>query len=174
MKVLLPLLFLLMSLNSNAFTETKICKITSDVDGQVTEMYLQTNNANEAEAVRVDREVFTVADVLRGVTVVRMEGHDVVKLKAQAFDVSQGGTTVINYLYNGLTGTRRTMDLKLVNVDGVWMMKTPEGQRVNRLHVVAKRIFGQVVGISYIRPSFSRIRHYEDYDYSDDACFVYY
>ena len=123
--------------------------IVSDDSGKFTEMRkIQTSSAKKVLA----DETFNVSALNKGATVLVRKGRDVVKIKFSSnFDPMYGGTFQFDYLYNGVSGSRKQIELDLRKNGARW--EVTRGNRVaKKLNVIAKRaaIVGPI-GIEEIR-----------------------
>lgn len=159
--------FLALSLSLNALAvETKICVITSDIDSEVTDMFIETNSRGDLDSVRLYKTMGTevVSDethpvervIEEGIVAARREGRDVVKMKAPGYDFAKGGIIGVDYLFNGIKGTRKIYNLKLTRVGSSYALTTVEGAKVNRIMFVGNRapLIGKLIGIREVKASF--------------------
>lgn len=97
----------------------------------------------------VDSEVFDV-DGPTEFVLYNTEGRDVINLVADNFANHQGGDVTLDFLYNGITGSRGTLDLDLSRNGDSWEL-TSKGKTVKNLHIVKnKKFMVGVIGIKYI------------------------
>lgn len=145
--------------------ETKLGIITSDIDRNETHFYVITSAAEEVEALRVEtylpsgqvseNDIYPIEEVInRGVILEERNGYQAVILKAADFSVTLGGSLELNYLYNGISGSRRKLMMELLPVGGEFALYR-DGLPVNRLFLKGNysRFFG-LIGILDIRTSF--------------------
>lgn len=166
MRSLMLVVGLLFSFNLFA-EELKLAVITSDIDQEIRDFYLITNDKNEVDSVRyvaylpsgqILEDVTVPAErvIQEGTVVVERDGRDAVRLEADAnFDVAQGGYFQLNYLYSGVTGTRRVHRLMVKKVGDMWFLKDLKDQPVNRILVLGNwnRVLG-LIGIREIQTSY--------------------
>jgi hypothetical protein len=163
MKLLtIALLFLALCLNAFA-EESKICVITSDIDAEQTDMLIDVDAAGALDTIRLyktmDKKVVSdeshpVERVMDdGIVASARQGRDIVILKTKNFNPENGGIVVMDFLYNGVTGNRKTYSMKMNKVNGKFVVTTMEGARINRLVFIGNRVLGQMVGIKEIRAS---------------------
>lgn len=161
---LLTFAFLILTVCFNSFAEeSKICVITSDIDSEQTEMLIDLDAAGALDTIRLyktmDKKVISdeshpVQRVMEeGVVASERQGRDIVILKTKNFNPETGGIVVMDFLYNGISGNRRTYSMKMNKVNGKFVVTTMEGVRINRLVFIGNRVLGQVVGIKEIRAS---------------------
>ena len=163
MKLLsITLLTLALSLSAMA-EESKICVITSDIDSEQTDMLIDVDAAGTLDTIRlyktmdkrvVSDESHPVERVMEeGIVASERQGRDIVILKTKNFNPEVGGIVVMDFLLNGVTGNRKTFQIKMTKVNGKFVVTTMEGTRVNRLVFIGNKVLGQVVGIKEIRAS---------------------
>jgi len=156
-----------LTLTLSAFAvETKICLITTDIDSEQTELLIDTNSNGDLDTIRLYKTMdgkvisddFHPAEraIIDGIVASERDGRQVVILKTKVFTATEGGVLALNYLYNGINGTRREFNLKLTKVNGKFVLSTPEGAKVNRLLFVGNRaaIINKFIGIKEIKASY--------------------
>lgn len=160
--LIISLLSLVLSLNAFA-EESKICVITSDIDSEQTDMLIDVDSTGELDTIRLyktmDKRVVSdeshplerVMD--EGIVASARQGKDIVILKTKNFDPDDGGIVVMDFLVNGVTGTRKNFQIKMVKQNGKFIVTTMEGARINRLVFIGNRILSKVVGVKEIRAS---------------------
>lgn len=157
---------LLMAFSLQVFAaEIRMAVITSEFDKNYTNYFIETNSSNQIVGMRyvtimpnggIFEDISVTAEQVLsdGAVIVERNGHMVVKLELENFSVIKGGTVILNYLYNGATGTRqiKKLSLQLINNEFVLFDKT---KKVNQLFLVANRlrVLG-IVGVREIQSSF--------------------
>lgn len=147
--------------------ELKMAVITSEFDDDMTVFYLVVNDANIIDSIRwikykpngqVIRDATAPATqvIQEGVVLEERNGLEAVRLEVENFNVENGGTIRLNYLFSGVTGARKIQRLLLKKIEDNFKLSDLSGQRVNRLFLVANwsRIFG-IIGIKEILTSWS-------------------
>jgi hypothetical protein len=165
MKGLMFLLFCLLSF-SVAAKEIRLAVITSDTDDETTIFDLHTTSRGEIEGLRLIRsaksgqikqdETFNYEEVVNdGALLQERDGHEVIKLFTDKFSRENGGIVRVNYLVNGLRGTRREVRLMLQKKGGVFGLYELNGAPVNRMLVKGNyvRLLG-LVGVADIVMSY--------------------
>lgn len=143
----------------------KLATITSDIDRDVTEYYIETDSNNKIESMRYvtimpnggiyrDETIPVETIITDGIVIVEQGGLDAVKLEVENFNVNKGGVVKLNYLYNGITGVRQIKRLLLNIPSEKFELADIQGQRVNRMFFKANRTIVGVVGVKYIETSF--------------------
>lgn len=157
---------LLSATTLTSFAETlKLADITSEIDKNVTEFYVETNNENSIESLRyvtilpnggIYEDVTVPAEeVLRdGAVIVERSGYDVVKVETENFSLNEGGVIKMNYLYNALTGSRSIKKIR-VKKSPKFELYDSANNRINKMFVKANysRIFG-IIGVRDIETSY--------------------
>lgn len=145
--------------------EINLATITSDSDKDVTEFNLILDNVNSIDSFKLKTttpegqiekdDTYPVETVLdTGVTLLEKQGRAILKLKSGGFTAAKGGTIILDFLYNGARGTRKSMKLNLVKTAKGFALQTLEGKPASKLFIVAHRvpILG-TVGVSRIQAS---------------------
>ena len=100
----------------------------------------------------IKREVLNPLDLKtkNGVILEKRDGHNVLNLKSDNFDYDRGGRIIIDTLYSGVSGDRKSYDLELAKDKTGW--KLFKGQKaVSKFHVkVNKVIIVGAIGIKTI------------------------
>jgi hypothetical protein len=147
--------------------ELRICVITSDIDSEKTEMFIDFSANGDIDSIRlfktveggkvVSNDTHPVERVVEdGIVASERQNRDIVILKTDKdFSPSQGGIIVMDYLYNGIKNVRKAYKLKMTKTGTTIELSTLEGQKVNRLMFKGNRapVVG-VIGIKEIIPEF--------------------
>lgn len=141
-------------------TEIDLVKITAQNDPLPSYMYIVTNENSDivefgkkdldAKGRIINKLVFPPDINDYGVVLKKKKGKNIVLMTGHNLGPIYGGGLEVNYLYNGITGTRRVFDMELVRSGNKWSVEV-EGIEVNHLHFKLhwKRFFG-VVGIKRV------------------------
>ena len=138
----------------------------------LTELYVQDNKRYQSEmGILVDPENFSLIEILRldrnknvtdsfpvnnvnrGITLMRMEGKDIIKIKGHGLDMQSGGTFDLIYLNNGINDRYKAirLDLRRENfVSNSWGLYTQNGTRIHSMYFTLNKIFGRTIGIKEI------------------------
>ena len=166
MKFSFIFLFLIMTVCAHAEV-FKLAEITSEFDKDVMDFYVETDDQNKIDSIRYittrpDGSIFEDVSVpaerviAEGVVIVERDGYAAVRLEVENFSIQSGGIVKLNYLYNGITGTRHVKRLYL-NWDNEQLRLFDLGNLpVNRMYFKANhsRVFG-IIGIREIMTSFA-------------------
>lgn len=160
---LLALSLMFLAFNALA-VESMICVITTDVDAEKTEFFIDTDHNGNLDRIRllktmnsnlVSDEDYPVEAIINvDLVASKREGRDVVVLKAKNFNTTAGGTVTLSILQNAIKNTRLNYNMKLAKVNGKFVLSGPQGQLVNRLHLIGNRVLGQVIGLKEVKASY--------------------
>ncbi len=154
-------LIVLMSLSFLAQAkEYKLAVITSEFDKNVTDFYLITSEANVIESVRyktilenggIKEDTTIPAELVieEGAVIEEREGREAVRLELEDFSVKTGGTVKLNFLYNGITGSRSYKKMKLKFEKTKFVLNDLEGNLVTKIFLRANR--NRLVGVVGVR-----------------------
>ena len=149
--------------------EIKMAVISSDIDKELRDFYLVTNSRNEIDSIRYvtylptgqildDTTVPAERVIQDGVVIVERDGRDAVRLQTDSgFTVQNGGGIILNYLFSGVTGTRRLHRLVVKRVDSMYFLKNTNDAPVNRILVLGN--WNRVLGLIGIRDIQSSYKH---------------
>lgn len=163
MKILAAFLTLFI-LNAHA-AEFTLATITSNIDKDQTVFYLETNSEGAVDSMRYvtttesgqisDDTYFTLEEVLDGgVVIEERAGHEAVRLHLKNFDAQTGGTVILNYLYNGVTSSRKELHLKLVRDGERFFLTNAKDELVDCIYLQGNWI--RIVGLVGIRNILAR------------------
>lgn len=158
MKNLLLITLLFNSILSFATTDIEIVKITNDEDAMVTKFYATVNEHNEitnffgkkfSQKEVVERTDFGNDISAEGIVMREKGEHKILILKGDNLHAAYGGTIIIDYLYNGLTGSRGTFEMNLEFVDGAWSLSRFE-TKFKHIHLHSNKKFWKTIGIKSV------------------------
>lgn len=164
MKYFFQTLLFALLFNLNAFAvEQKVVTITSDIEKYKTEFFLEIKEDGSIDSMRFistypNGQIFedythTSENVIDdGVVIVERSGRKVLKLLVENFTVVEGGGVKLDYLFNGLEGTRRNLKIKLLKVNDKFTLTNIDGKPIKSISIIGNRtvILG-VIGIREIR-----------------------
>lgn len=161
------LIFIIISISANAM-EGVLCSVTSDVDSEVLKFVYDineiTNEINhlykdrELNGNKISREEMNIDQLNNdGIILSQKSGQIVVRMYGRNFDVKQGGILVLDYLYSGIGGERRELEMNVnwAQAFNEMMLFKPLlfiGQKqVSNLQFIANRskVWG-IIGIHHI------------------------
>ncbi len=161
------LLILLVATNNLSATETELVTITNDSDSDSSKIildvdpetceikkiiqknFLSTKKSSGAETK--EWEVETLLDD-SGLVLKEASGRDVIALKSNNISSVDGGSLTLNYLYSGLSGEEKQIDLDIEKTEEEkWTLMDTSGKEIHSMHfVVNKKRFLGAVGIKEI------------------------
>lgn len=129
--------------------ETFIVKATNDEDEDITHLYLILDENKDIQQFRVktfsgattiEDDVYGVDKGETGIVLENLKGRDIVTLFSSNFSAHQGGDITLRYLFNGLTGSVRELELDLARNGDEWVLNI-NGQRATHLHFQSNKKF---------------------------------
>lgn len=91
-------------------------------------------------------------NLVRGeVLLARAEGRDAVFLSCIGCTMARGGNLKLRYLYDGIFMTYKNFEMRFARRGKTWELQTSKGEKIHRLTLVSRTIFGRVVGIGEIQ-----------------------
>ncbi len=135
---------------------TLMATISSNYDSRVSQLWLlqdQYGQATGLQKVEINtREVktFSVRDLPAGITLKEKDGYRVFVLRSTEFDPGRGGRMYLDYLKNGVTGSRDETEIEAQVGHQGWQL-LHEGRAFKRMYVIAKKVLGKVVGVKEVQ-----------------------
>ena len=139
------ILTLALCLSADLFArEIKLATITGNIDTDTSTFLVEIDDSGKLHTVRfktVTKEgritqdnTFAAETVIdEGVVLLQRNNRNVLKLETEApFSLESGGTVKLSYLYNGATGSWKTLKVSLVKPDGEFQIMTLKGEKVTR------------------------------------------
>ncbi len=148
-KTLLIMLLLSGSVYAGDF---KMADITNEEDSEMTRFILNTDAANE-EIVGFTYKTFSASGKLlktekkspdgvfseTGIIIEERSGRVVVAFKSDNFATHNGGNIIVDTLYNGATGKRKSYDFELNRAGSGWELLY-NGKQVSTIHLKSKKV----------------------------------
>jgi len=137
--------------------EVPITQIISEPENGLIHNLILLINADQsiAQVIRrssINEQRIEPQELFTGeVVLARASSRDAVKMSCPQCTVTAGGAIVVRYLYNGITGSYNSLNLKLVKTAEGWFLHTEGGVKVNTLRLIERKVFGQTIGIEDIR-----------------------
>ncbi len=153
---------LLLSSFSAAALERELVTITSNVNDKTTTFYLEVKEDGAIDSMRfvsrlpnggISEDVTVSLEEVEadGAVLFRQSGRDIVRLNVSEFDPYKGGNIKLDYLYNGVLGTRRFMRLQLLQgADGLHQLTHNERGVVTHMKLMGNWTAFGLVGIRQI------------------------
>lgn len=162
MKKIFILFVFLLSSSLMAASEQLILTVTSDGMEGTLQLKVINNDFDEAVGLALYqkedpdyREEFNSSDLDKGLVVLAMKSHEVVRLQSDNFDSTRGGTITLDYLENGITGRRSQVQFEVLHDGQKWGILHKRAS-VKAMFMEAKKIiFGKVIGIEKIHMDIS-------------------
>lgn len=157
-KTYLTLLIALSLLSSIVFasnnSEQRFLTTTIQGEKRVIELILVLNESLDITAIKMDdvrnnsvfeTSVYSTTNVEKGIVIFAAKGRDILKLLSSNFTPAYGGLIVMDYLYNGVTKTRRSIEFDLIRAGDKWSVMQ-KGVKVKGFHIIKnrKRFIGEV------------------------------
>lgn len=155
MKQLLLTILVTLSFHSAMAADVLISTVTSDTDSFTTKLWITTNEDGSAKALKMTSDddmepmSFGPSTVKTGIVLKKVDSYDVVVIKSSDFEVDRGGHLSLEFLSNGITGSRNSEELQ-IDFDGRDWKLFYEGEVVSRFHFKGRKILGKLVGIKDI------------------------
>lgn len=152
MKKALSFVFAMLLTQSVMAKDILVSTATSDVDSVVAKLWLVTTDDGTATGLRLTTndgsapELYSPSKVARGIVLKQVDDYEVVVIKSDDFEVDRGGHLKLEFLSNGITGSRNDKDLE-IEFDGRDWKLYHEGRQVNSFHFKGHKILGKLVGI---------------------------
>lgn len=151
---------LLFSLSLSAFAGTqKILEVSNDQDKDMTILSVVTQAGKIAGMnmktigdgkVKTD-ETFSLSQARIGIVMYMSGDHEVIRLRlSDRFEPQYGGPVTIDHLFNGITGSRKSLALEVTRQADSWVLEH-NGKNASKASVVSNRIMGKVIGVRQIR-----------------------
>ena len=147
--------FFLVSFNLHSKSQ-HLVTATSDVDPVVTDLFLISNDQGETEKLKMtfsdgeSARFSSPKNLSEGTVLKQVSGRDVVVLKSEEFDTLKGGYVDMVYLANGITGNRKSLELRIIQDSEGWKIFY-DGIQIKRFHFLGKKFLGKVVGIDKVQ-----------------------
>lgn len=147
--------------NYSAFAASqKLVTVTNDEDSDVIHMLLNLDENKDVKnfqmktftssGKQINNQVFSTAKAYSGVVIYKKEKRDIVKLISKNFASHQGGDVTLDYLYNGITGSRGQFKFDLRRDGDQWSLYV-NGRKATKLHFVSnKKSFVGTIGVKDI------------------------
>lgn len=135
--------------NNPTENETFIVKATNDEDEDITRLYLILDKNKDIQQFRVrtlageeiiEDDLYGVDKGESGIVLKNLKGKDIVTLYSSNFTGHQGGEITLRYLFNGLTGSTKELELDLGRYGDNWVLNI-NGQKATHLHFQSNKKF---------------------------------
>ena len=132
-----------------------IASASSDVDNIVAQLWIVTEADGSAKQLKITTNdgdapsVYNASLIKKGVVIKKVDKYDVVVIKSDDFEVDRGGHFKMEFLSNGITGSKNHKELA-IEFDGASWKLYHEGELATRFIFKGRKIFGKLVGISNV------------------------
>ena len=134
-----------------------LISITSDVDKLPSVMYVILDDNHDitefgkkdldAKGRVIARTIFSTELDINGVVLKKKKGRKILIMRGHNIGPIYGGGLELDFLYNGITGSRKSFHVELVRQDNTWSVKVKD-RTVSHLNFkVHRKRFVGVVGI---------------------------
>ena len=130
-----------------------IATASSDVDSVVAQLLIVTDEDGSAKQLKISTNdgdapsSYNAELIKQGVVVKKVDSHKVVVIKSDDFEVDRGGHFKMEFLSNGITGSKSHKELE-IDFDGTTWNLYYEGRKATKFIFKGRKIFGKLVGIS--------------------------
>jgi hypothetical protein len=130
--------------------------VSSDFKSGAVHVALNVDDATgEIAGLYVDNDYYTANEIRSG-SDLKLDGvdnsHKPLRIVAAGVSTTTGGRLVLNYLHNGITGSRPNYAMDLRREGNQWRVFPPGDSRpIASLYLTKNTTFGQVIGIDTIR-----------------------
>ncbi len=151
---------ILLSLSVSAFAGMqKILDVVNDQDKDVTTLSVVTqagkisgmNMKTMSSGQIKTNETFSLSQARQGIVMFMAGEHEVIRLRlTDRFEPQYGGPVTIDHLFNGITGSRKTLALDVTQQGDSWVLEQ-NGKNASKASVITNRVLGKVIGVKQIR-----------------------
>jgi len=142
-------------------TEQRLFKVSSSIfEGDTRFLSVEVDNNDRIVGLKLtskkesDRR-FNVGNINSGITLLRKSGKDVIILFGEDFDLNSGGWAKVQYLVNGVTGSKSHFWVKMeLGGDGAWKAFYKGNRIWNATFIPSKVTFFGVVGVKEVNFSY--------------------
>lgn len=154
-KFCLLILALQLGMNLANAKDIKVLSVTQVGKSTVWDLYISTGEDLIAEGLKMydndDKtwKSFDTSNLSKGVVLKKEGNHDVIILKSQDFEHDRGGHFKVDYLSNGIVGSRKDFPIK-IDFDGSQWQVFHNGEAINRLDFHLRTLLGETIGIKKV------------------------
>ncbi len=148
--------------NLDAMAATQgLVTVTNEEDTDIIKLYLVLDENSDVSSFKMNtftkdmkeknKYNFAVEKAHTGIVIYKKEKREIVKLISENFSTHQGGDVSLNFLYNGITGSRKNFDFDLKRDGDEWEIFV-KGKKVKKLHFISnKKAFVGTIGVKGIQ-----------------------
>lgn len=148
------------NLNAMAASQSLIT-VTNEEDSDLIKLSLIVDSHSDVTAFQmktytksgkqINDQIFKAHKAETGIVIYKKEKRDIVKLVSKNFAPHQGGDVDLDYLYNGITGSRGKFGFDLRRDGDKWGVYV-NGRKAKNLHFVSnKKAFVGTIGIKAVK-----------------------
>lgn len=147
------LVFLMLISSTLALADMHVlASVTNSMDNDKYTLNLETGENDNLVMLHVlstsaPTDHYNLTQVRSGVTLVKRGERDIIRLTAKNLHELKGGVVTVSFLYNGITGKRKSEQLEIIPQDGKWIMQSIDRIIVKSIHFKTKKILGKIVGL---------------------------
>lgn len=157
MKKLIAFLSLFLCLHLSA-GEQLLLTVTSDAMEGTLLLKANLNELEEAHGLNLTKKedphylkTFSATQLPKGLVLLSRDSYEVIRLHSMNFDVTRGGTIIVDYLSSGVTKSRSQIELEVIHDGQKWIV-LHHGKRITEMFMEARKIiFGKVIGIKGVQ-----------------------
>lgn len=133
-----------------------LASITSDYTDKKYELSLDVDQKNDIQLIKTYSahnnkfKEYALDVLMNRITLVKAAGIQLITLRCIEFKPESGCKLEIYYPSNLAVANFSEYYAKLVRTKDSWELQTEEGFKINRLHLIAKKAIGLLVGIKRI------------------------
>lgn len=162
MKLLL-ILGLLITANISLASEQLLAKITSDETPKLYSLFIVEIDEETSDILRFHKDRYSGDSQLiervtmelsgieeNGLVMEERDSRKIVKLLSDNFEPHNGGNISLDYLYNGATGKRKSVEFEILRNGDTWALEK-DSKKLSHFHIIINKMFAiGVVGIKKI------------------------
>ena len=80
----------------------------------------------------------------------KRQGHVVVQMRSSNFAAHNGGNLLVDFLYNGATGSRKSVNMELVRGGPGWQLVDNNNNTIYSMYLANHKVLFKTVGIDHI------------------------
>lgn len=133
----------------------KVLTVKNSEENSFFDLYISKDKGDKAKGLKMydrgDKEWkdFNINNLKNGVVLKQEGSHKVIVLKSNDFEEDRGGHFKVDYLHNGITGSRKQMPIKF-DFDGTNWKVFHGGVEVKLLDFKLKKFLGKTIGIEKV------------------------
>ena len=126
-----------MSATNDEDNEKIVISLILDGNKDITGLIQATYSAR---GKMIREKKFQARNVYRGFDLLKKDGRKIVRLLSKNFAAHQGGEVTLDFLYSGVTGSRKQMNFNLYRDGDTWAI-FHRGRSAKKVHFVSNKTF---------------------------------